>query len=368
MTKILERVTEPAGAAKAFFIPPDRLLQAQECLARNGLSRTHCATLCNIEARWRHEPNKPISLRDISRLYGVSRSTAGKLLGVLEAEYGYRCERVFKESGADRGYVMRRAAAGSGELPGSTEKSREGGTCASGECNAGDRRVPPTLQGSATCVAPTRTSYKNPLQEPLQDKELSGSRSGARPLRVNWGSEEEEMTQAALDLFTRCQAQRGGAWELEPDDRQQLLEAAVRAHNASERGDSPFSLESRLADALNRAEAHAWAHGRPLPHAAAQHFGVHLRPEPFEAIKPVSEHGREANAHDEDFPGVVWCPDRREWLSGSADYCGATFAQADQDVTTPVTREPSPGGMTGLSLEAEKQRQIAALNAYLAVA
>jgi hypothetical protein len=376
MNKILEQLTEPPNTEQHYFIPPRQVLSAQQWLKQHGLSSSHCLLLANLYARWVHEPNRPISLSDQERLYGGTRRTVKKLLTVMAVECGCSLELAKHENGAATGYLLRRGVSGgacpreapTAELPDQEQGSSNqrpsavhDGASATGElpernppsssellsgsnsrqipanarsgvssrkqggCSTQHRRVSPTEQGGELQSAATRTFSKNPSQEPEQNQDLCSPRSRAQLHRVQWDNEEERQFQAALDTFAREQAKRDGMWELEPEDRQQLLEAAKRLHGASQRGEAWPSLQRRLADALDRAEAHAWALGRPVRHSAGQHFGAYLRPEPLDAVRPLSEFKGNSNCHDEAFPAVSWCPQPPEWRATHEYYCGETF-------------------------------------------
>ena len=364
----LGKLTELPNKHRMFFNSPEALLEAQEWLEKHGLSPTHCQTLTNIHARWLHEPNKPISLSDCSRLYRCSRATALRLLMVLQKELGYSCERVTKHSGADRGYVMSRSGrrpAATAELQSAAQRSKKRQRGCSAEdrgCPVEVRGVTSARQGGDLCATPTRTSFKNEDQEPIQEQELSSVRQAATPQRVSWTKDQEQMLRAALELFSQRQAQTGGAWELDPADEQQLIATAKKALAAFERGSSPEPLETRLAEALNRAEAHAWSMGRALPHDTARHFGVHLRPEGFDPVHPTSDYGSDINCHDENYPAFAWCPDQGQWLATHPGYCGSVPTKEQPQQCEPVA---AGHGLSGLDLEREKQRQLAALHALM---
>lgn len=392
MTTILERVTEPAHLQDAFFHSPGELLKASAWLQKHGISKIYNSTLLNIHNRWRREPQKLLSLSDIQRLHNCTRKTARRLLDVLAAENGYALERVQRRNGADGGYLMRHAGSDQRQTaPAATGELREDAGRSVSRTQGvtpGDQGVSSTTQGGDSYDAPSRTSSKNPVQEPDQEKELSSSRCRAPLHRLDW-EEGEKMFDAALSVFSRCQAQLGGAWELEPDDRQQLLHAAQKLEAAFQRGECHEGLETRLADALDRAEAHAWGLGRRLPHDAATHFGAHLRSDALEPVRVLSEYGADSNCHDECFPAVVWCDELHQWQATHEGYCGETFPLADdsepefsalnqllpkafdQDSFGSSPKAPAPQtkpasvGLSGMDLEAEKRRQIQALKDLL---
>lgn len=409
MTTILERVTEPAHLHDAFFHSPGELLKAQDWLQKHGVSKLYCTTLLNIHNRWRREPQKALSRSDIQRLYGCTRKTAGRLLEVLAAEGGYALERVQRRNGADGGYLMRRAGSDQRQTaPAGTGEHREDAASSVPRTQGvtpEDQGVSSTTQGGDFYDAPSKTSSKNPIQEPEQHQSLSRERSRASLTKLHWGQDEEDQFQAALDVFARQQARRGGIWELEAKDHQCLLEAAKRVHQAHQSGviGEP-GLTQRLADALGRAEAHAWALGRPFPHRAGKHFGVHLQHEPFERVVPSGDGDAnpwDCNCDGFSFPDLWWCTIHKRWQAYHENYCGETFPLADEmkeehflgagrdevvfGVSSPVATEPletvsrsqdvpvvavlnrGPAsiGLSGLDLEREKLRQIQALKDLL---
>lgn len=309
-----------------FYLPPDQLREAQTWIKRNGLARVYGPALCNIHSRWKHQPNKPLSLSDIDRQYGVSRKTAKRLLEVLAAECGYTLERSHRRSGADEGYLMRQAnIAGVDEAQTMIEKSTPCWPSAPEWASPQGQGVHPMPQGGESCAPPSRNNIKTPMQE----KELSSQRCRAELHRLDW-KEGGRMFNAALGVFERCQARFGGEWELEENDRQQLLDAAKKLEAAFQRDECNEGLEIRLANALDRAEAHAWSQYRRCPHSAAKHFGVHLRPDALEAVLAWSRHNKGGNCRDESLPAVEWCRVDNRWQATNLSYGGDTFPMAQE--------------------------------------
>jgi len=158
----------------------------------------------------------------------------------------------------------------------------------------------------------------------MKEKDLSSQRCRAELHRLDW-KEGGRMFNAALEVFERCQARFGGAWELEEADRKQLLHAAKKLELAFQRGECDEGVEIRLANALDRAEAHAWNHGRRFPHSAATHFGVHLRAAPLAPVQTWDRNTPEGNCHEESFPAVEWCHKEERWHATNYDYLGELF-------------------------------------------
>lgn len=304
-----------------FYLPPLQLKEAQAWLIGNGISRAHCATLCNIHNRWKHQPNKPLSLSDIDRLYGITRKTAKRLLDVLAAKCGYTLERSRRRSGADEGYLMRQAnTAGVDEARTTTEHSTPCWPSGPEGVSPQGQGVSPLPQGGESCAPPSKNNIKNTMKE----KELSSQRCRAELHRLDW-EEGGRMFDAALEVFEGCQARLGGEWELEEDDRQQLLHAAQRIEAAFQRGECVEGIETRLANALDRAEAYSWSHYRRFPHNAAKHFGVHLRADPLEPVQIWDRDTAEGNCHQESIPAVEWCHEEGCWQATNHEYSGELF-------------------------------------------
>lgn len=305
-----------------FFNGPQALLDGQEWLTKHGLKRGHTSTLCNIYARWRKEPNKPISLSDCERLYGISRKTAAKLLSIIACEAGYEVERVKRHNGADRGYILRRRSDKNKRPDEGCDANRSGS-------DAATRRVAPSTQRSETYNSPTRTFYKNQDQD-IQSKADIGGPAGPLVMRLQWTENEELMLCTAIEIYQERQDDfYGDNYHIDANDRLDLLDAAKRHHKRYLDGDTEESLEYRLANALNRAEAHSWSYERAHPHSTSSHFGAHLRRDslpPLVSTDDVNDHS-EAEASESRHPKVRWCASSHQWLAAGSKYLGETFPE-----------------------------------------
>ena len=230
---------------------PRELFFAQDCLRKAGMRPSHAATLLNIIARWQIEPNKPVSIHDWGRLYGITRNTGRKLLNVLVDQMGFTRRDVKRHSGADNGFVLTypkqakthecavdSPRGGFSTDPGGGSMNPGGELCGPGRGVSTD----PLLETL------TRSSSKNLSLEP---EELSPTPSVEPPA---YRGESRLIIQTAVDQFEAWQKQLGGI-RTDHQTVDSLMQQTV--------GWSDDDVANACGVALHLTNAWVWSQDRP---------------------------------------------------------------------------------------------------------
>ena len=330
MAKIFDRLSEYHGA---FFIPPSELRRAAEWCKKHNLKGYHCTTLSNIHARWLREPQKPLSLRDTSMLYCISRRTARKLLDVLAHECGYIVERSRNSYGLDEGFLLvpiSNNPVGSGgpdpglidtgRVPGQSPGAKEAVMCRTDSGAPQSRGWNSAEQGpashGATSTTPSRTIKKGFKEEVRQNSEWL-----AWFQQYQIGTEQEAMLEQALMLWVMRQGMRQGCSSVDACDVQEIVEAFLSIQADLREGEEESSLTWLLAGALDEAESEFWQQGKNVPECAGGFFSKRIS---LDYHKSKMQQNFSANPLkvSSQNPRLAWDKNNGKWVSRNPRYEG----------------------------------------------
>lgn len=330
MTKIFNRLSEYHGA---FFIPPSELIRAGEWCKKHDLMGHHCTTLSNIHARWLREPHKPLALRDISRLYCISRNTARKLLDVLACECGYSVERSRNSYGLDDGFLLvpiRQAPGDDGRLDSALINTAhfpdlvfgdQGKVTRMAESGSSQSRGWISVeQGTASSGATSRTLSRT-MKEGFKEEVLQKPEWLVMLEQYQIGTEQEAMLEQSLKLWAMRQGIRQGCSSVDACDVQEIVEAVLRTQEHPQEGEEGLPLAWLLAEALSDAECEFWQQGKNVPECAGGFFSKRINLDCQELKMRRNQNDSLLKLSNKN-PQLAWDKCEGRWVSCNPRYDG----------------------------------------------